>query len=510
MNLITMKDNSKQWMIIGSLALMKLLIHLFTSGNYELHRDALLYYSLGEKLDWGYVSVPPFTPFISAIATGIFGNTAFALRFFPALAGSIAVIVIAKIVKELKGGTLAMVIAVLAFILSPAFLRSNSLFQPVTFNQFFWLLSGYLLVKLIKTHNEKLWPWIFLVWGIAFLNKYSITFFMISAFMGLLMSRHRKMLFSKYFITGGILAVLIILPNLVWQYRHNWPVIHHMAELQESQFVNVSPLWFIVDQVTMNLPGLAVWLTGLIAVLFFKQEKEYRAMAYLFIITLVIILFLRGKSYYTLGLYPIFFAIGGYTVQKYFQPFFRYVVIAAIVLVSLPLIPFSLPVLNHDQMALYSKPTASFTNRWEDGEIHLLPQDYADMIGWKELARQLAAFYEKLPPKEKSNILLYTDNYGQAGAIRFYKSKTKLPEPISFSDNFLLWAPDSINDNPLIYVNHELGDIQHAYGSCELVGQVKNKYFREDGVKIFYCTEPRALLNVFYSDLVTKLKSKYR
>ena len=117
------KNISKEWLIIIGLAVVKLCIHLATNTNYELHRDALLYYSLGEHLDWGYVSVPPLIGLISKVATFIFGNTVFALRFFPALIGSVSVIIIAGIVKELKGGILAIIIAALAFILSPSFLR---------------------------------------------------------------------------------------------------------------------------------------------------------------------------------------------------------------------------------------------------------------------------------------------------------------------------------------------------------------------------------------------------
>ena len=133
---------TKEQLIITGLVLFKLCIHLVTNTNYELHRDALLYYSLGEHLDWGYASVPPFIALISNFSTFVFGNTVFALRFFPALIGSVSVLIIAKIVKELKAGILAIIIAVLAFIFSPAFLRSNTLFQPVSFNQFFWLFSG--------------------------------------------------------------------------------------------------------------------------------------------------------------------------------------------------------------------------------------------------------------------------------------------------------------------------------------------------------------------------------
>ena len=432
------KNISKEWLIIIGLALLKLCIHLATNTNYELHRDAFLYYSLGENLDWGYVSVPPLIALIAKFSTSIFGNTVFALRFFPSLIGSVSVIIIAKMVKELNGGVWAIMIAVLAFIFSPSFLRSNTLFQPVSFNQFFWLLSGYLIVRLLKTSNPKIWIGIFIVFGIAFLNKYSITFFILSFLLAILFTKQRILFKSKYFFIGGLLGILIILPNLIWQYNHNWPLIHHLSELQKYQFVNVSMIGFLIDQFIMNLPGLVIWMTGLIAFLFFKSEKKYRVLAYLYLFTILIIILLRGKSYYTLGLYPILFALGGYAVDKYFNPYLKYATVAFVIFISLLMLPFSLPIYNLEKMEDYSKKTAGFTNRWEDGKIHNVPQDYSDMTGWKELSSIVIRLYNSLPQEEKEHCLIYAENYGQAGAINFYGKKHGLPTPISFSDNFIL------------------------------------------------------------------------
>ncbi len=504
------KKISKEWLIITGLAVFKLCIHLATNTNYELHRDSLLYYSLGEHLDWGYVSVPPFIALISKFSTLIFGNTVFALRFFPALIGSVSVIIIAKIVRELKGSTFAIIIAVLAFIFSPAFLRSNTLFQPVSFNQFFWLLSGYLIVRLVNTQNPKYWLGIFLVFGIGFLNKYSIAFFIVSYLISMLLTSHRNLLISKYFFFGGLLGVIIILPNLLWQFNHNWPLLYHMAELQKYQLVNVTIIGFIIDQFAMNLPGLVIWMTGLITFLFLKSEKKFRVLAYLYLLTVLLILLFRGKSYYTLGLYTILFALGGYAVDKYFKPYLKFATIALVILISLPMLPFSLPVLSHEKIEGYSAKTAEFTNRWEDGKIYNIPQDYADMTGWEELSSIVIQKYYSLSPGERDSCLIYADNYGQAGAISFYGEKYGLPAPICFNDNFIFWAPDSIDNAPLIYVNDEVGDIDFLFDSYKKIGQVNNKYFRENGLMVYYCTHPRDTFKIFYANKVAALKNKYR
>ena len=506
------KRISKEWLLIIGLALLKLGIHLATNTNYELHRDAFLYYSLGENLAWGYASVPPLIALISKISTFLFGNTVFALRFFPALIGAISVIFIAKIVKELKGSYLAIIIASTAFIFSPAFLRTNTLFQPVAFNQFFWLLSGYLIVRLINTSNTKIWYSIFIVWGIAFLNKYSISFFIISFLVGILFTRQRNLLFSKNFIIGGIIGVVIILPNILWQYNHNWPLLHHMSELQKHQLVNVSLVGFIIDQFVMNFPGIIVWMTGLIVFLFLKTEKKYRVLALIYVFLILTLILLRGKSYYTLGLYSILFALGGYAIDKYFKNYLKYIVLAFIVISFLPMMPLSLPVLSHEKTANYinKNDLSELVNRWEDGEIHNVPQDYADMTGWKELSEIVIKFYNTLPASEKEDCVIYAENYGQAGAIKFYGKKHGLPSPISFSDNYLLWAPDTVANVSMIFVEHEIGDIEFLYDSYKEIGRVDNIYFRENGVKVFYCTQPKDTFKEFYSDKVKALKSIYR
>ena len=505
-----MKKLSTEWIIIIGFIITKLTIHFLTNTNYGLHRDALLYYSLGENLAWGYVSVPPLIAIFSSISTFLFGNTVFAIRFFPAITGGLSVIFIAKIVKELKGSNLAIIIALIAFIVSPAFLRSNTLFQPVSFNQFFWLLSGYFVTKLIHTQNPKFWYYLFICWGVAFLNKYSITFFILATLISLSLTPHRKLIVSKQFIIAGFISVLIILPNLFWQYNHNWPVVHHMSELQRTQLVNVSIAGFIIDQLIMNLPGLIVWLTGVIVFLFFKQEKQYRALAFIYLFTVLTILLLRGKPYYTLGLYPILFALGGYAVDKYFKKILKYGLIPFMLILAFPMLPLSLPIYNLAAMEEFTKPMAEFTNRWEDGVVHNLPQDYADMTGWDELADIVTMFYNSLTEKEKTECIIYAENYGQAGAINFYGKKNNIPSPISFNDNFLLWAPDTIKNSPLIYINHEVGDIEFLFDSYTKIGQVDNKYFRENGVQVYYCTHPKDTFKIFYADKVKELKLIYK
>jgi 4-amino-4-deoxy-L-arabinose transferase-like glycosyltransferase len=281
------------WIIISILVALKLIIHFATNTNYELHRDAFLYLAQSHHLAWGYVSIPPLTPFLARISQLFFSDSVFAVRLFPALIGAVSIILIGRIVMELGGRSWAVIIAGSTFLFSPAFLRSNTLLQPVSFNQFFWLFSSYYVLRLIKSKNPNYWFALGIIWGIAFLNKYSIVFLIVAFSIGILLTKFRKLFLTKQFLYSTGVGLLIILPNLIWQYNHDWPVISHMAELQRNQLVNVTIANFVIMQFLMNVNAIPVWLTGLLFVIVSKERAKYALFGWTFFLLMVILILLR-------------------------------------------------------------------------------------------------------------------------------------------------------------------------------------------------------------------------
>jgi hypothetical protein len=505
---------SPYWYIVAGLVAVKLLIHFLTSTTYELHRDEMLYFAMGKHLGLGYVSTPPMIGFLAFLSRTLFGYSEFGIKLFPALAGAASLVIIALFVKELGGKNLALIIAGVAFMASGAFLRSNSLFQPVSFNQFFWLLSAYLVLRMINTGQPKLWLWTGIVFGLAFLNKYSVVFFAAAMIIAIIISRHRKILLSKYFIYGILAGFIIILPNLLWQHSHNWPIVRHMTELQRYQLSNNSVSGFFLDQLFNSLSSALVWILGFIMILFLPQERKFRFIGYAFILVLIIIVAGRGKSYYTLGAYTMLFATGGYTMEKYFRNklvFINYLVILLTVVTSLIALPLELPYASFETVKKLCDPeTGKVPQRWEDGKIHPIPQDYADMTGWKELTAIVIRAYNQLDEDQQKKCVIYGENYGIAGAVGFYGHRCLLPEPVSFNDSYLLWAPDSISNGPLIYINDEVGDIGELFNQYVEIGRVNNEYFRENGLMVLLCTSPKKEWQEFYAGKVRELKSIYR
>ena len=510
------KQNNYFWIITIFFIIVKLSCHLLTSCNYQLHRDEMFYFAMGSHLDFGYITNAPLIGFLAFISKGVFGYSEFGLKIFPCLAGTASVLIIALLVKETGGKAFALFTACLVFVLSPAYLRSNSLFMPVSFDEFFWLLIFYLSVRMINKNNPKYWLVIGCISGLAFLNKYSILFLIAGLLTAILLSQYKKLLVSKYLLIGTGIGLLIILPNAIWQYIHHWPVAFHMNELQKTQLVHVSLTSFLLGQILSNLPGLFVWLTGLASLIFYQAFRKYRFIGITYILILLIFIITKGKDYYTLGLYQILFVFGSVFLEQYFIGkllFVKYFVIITAISVGIIILPAGLPVLNFKQLNNYCKIASnSFgitISRWEDGKIHKIPQDYADMTGWEELAKIVSKAYNTLGSAEKKHCTIYAENYGLAGAIQFYGHKYGLPAPISFHDSYILWAPDTISNDPFIYINSEVGDISKLFDSYPEIGHVQDENFRENGTLVLICTQPKKIWQEFYAAKVKKLKSRF-
>ena len=504
------------WTLTISLVLVKLLIHFFTCTNYELHRDEMLYFAMGSHLSWGFASTPPFMALLAFIIKTLFGYQEFFLKLFPALAGGGIIILIALFTREIGGKLFAIFSGCMAYIISIAMLRTASLFQPVIFELFFWMLFLFFVLKLVRTQNPKFWIALGISFGLAFLNKYSVVFLGAATFVAILISEYRKLLLSKYLIYGILAGLLIMSPNLVWQFSHKFPVVIHMNELYNTQLVHVSKLTFLLEQILMNFTSILIWLIGLIGLFFFKSEKKYRIFSWIFLFVVLLLFFTKGKAYYTLGVYPMMFAFGGYVLEKHLAGKWKiagYLVVGYSILSSVYFIPLGLPVLPQEQMGKYceafSRHISPVPMRNEQNEYYPIPQDYMDMTGWKELAALASVAYNRLDSLQKKQCILFANNYGQAGALDFYGKKYSLPSPICLNDSYIFWAPDSVTATSFIVTDRQLGSIPELFNSFSEVGRIDNKYFRENGVKVYLCQDPKPLFGDFFKKRVRKNKEKY-
>ena len=215
---------SKKHIILLFFILLKFVLQYFAINPvYELHRDEFLHLDLGKHLAWGYTSVPPVSAWISYIIIQL-GNSVFWVRFFPALFGALTILVVWKTIEELNGKLFALILGSVSVTFS-VLLRINTLFQPNSLEYLLWTLVFFAIIKFINSENNK-WLWVSsLIFAIGLLNKYNIAFLMLGLLPAFLITSHRKIFLNKHLYLSLLLALLIVLPNLIWQFKNDFPVV---------------------------------------------------------------------------------------------------------------------------------------------------------------------------------------------------------------------------------------------------------------------------------------------
>lgn len=481
-------------------------------SHFGFHRDEFLHLVLADHLAWGYKEVPPFIALLAKASIVFFGNSVFAARIFPTICGGLIIWFTGQVTVELGGKKFAIALACLAMIFAPAFAASDYLFQPVVFDQLWWVMAVWLLTKYSNTSSVKYLYWLGVVVGVGMLTKYTMAFFTFSLIIGIAISKQRKMLLNRHIIGAAILAFVIFLPNLLWQLHHHVPVITHMKTLQKQQLDYNKPSDFIMQELMINGIALFVWLTGFIFLLFSVRLHKFQFLAISFVLIFTFLLVMNGKAYYLFGAYPMLFAAGGFGFERWLKAsgyVLRGAVIALFTLPNLLLFPIVLPVLPLNQTLAFFRfadqnlSFMRFAVTWEDHKVHKTTQDYADMLGWDEMTALVAKAYGSLTPEQQKHTQIYADNYGEAGAVHYLGKQYNLPEVISLNSSFTLWAPDHLDAQYIIYVDDQGGGNVNSFKasleSYRKVGEVDNPLAREKGTAIFILVHPSPALNERYT-----------
>ena len=428
------------WLLILLLAIIKFMLPLFQQDAlYELQRDEYLYYQQGLHFDLGYLENPPLLSYLGMISSWFGGSEAW-IKFWPCLFGAATVVVTCLIAAEFGGKLFAQLIGGLG-IISGAYIRVNYLFQPNFLDIFFWTLSIYFLIRFINSKNQNFIYWLAVSLALGWWGKYSVLFMAIAIVIGLLLSSYRTIFGKKKTWLAVGLSLLIIAPNVLWQYWHNWPLLHHMQELKETQLKHNNKTGFLTDQLMMLLPVTAVWVAGLLWVL---RKKEWRIIGIIYLSVITLLVFGSGKGYYALGAYPMLLAAGGVVWENLSEKrkWVRYTLAIFIIGLNYLIMPMLLPIWKPEKLAAFYEKIG-IEHKWEDQKNHPLPQDFADMLGWKEITAKTEKFYISLPDSAKEKTAIYCRHYGLAGSLKFYSKDKQFKEKvISIMDLFFYGFPE--------------------------------------------------------------------
>lgn len=469
------------WPLILAFVAIKLAVHLYASGFYHYFRDELYYIACGRHLDWGYVDHPPLVAIYSRIGEWL-GPSLRGFRLLATISGALRILLAGVLTARIGGTRMAQAVACTAVLLAPINLGIDSILSMNTFEHVFWLACLLIVVEIANGASEKWWLAFGAVAGLGLQNKHSMAFLGFAIVVALILTPLRRSLLRPWIWIGGAVALLIFLPNLIWEARHDYATLELLRNVKETgKNVVLPPPQFMKEQMMMLNPFSApLWIAGVIALFFSRSLRPYRVLGWIYIVVLVTFIALEAKNYYVAPIYPILFAAGAVwffaAEAARMRRIAGWIVLVLVIGGGLIAAPLALPILSPQDYLAYQARLGVEPPKTEVSHTSAMPQLFADQFGWEETVAQVARYYNSLPLEERKKTAIFCGNYGEAGAIDFYGPKYGLPPAISGHQNYFLWGPRGYTGESVILLDDDPDPDRELWQSIEQVGQRYHPY----------------------------------
>ncbi|MDX3236167.1 glycosyltransferase family 39 protein [Streptomyces sp. ME03-5709C] len=446
------------------------------SGRYGFHRDELYFLVAGHRPAWGYADQPPLTPLAARLSTAVFGDTPAGLRVVAALACAATVVVVAAVARELGGGRAAQVLAAACTAVSGFVLAVGHMVSTATFDVLVWVVVCWLVLRLLRTGDRRLWLAVGAALGVGMQNKYLVALLAVALLAALLATGPRQVLRGPWPLAGAAVVLATALPNLWWQAAHGWPQLTVAGGISADDGAENRVL-FVPQQIVFLSPlFVPVWIAGGLWLWRDPALRWARAFVPAYLVLAVVVVVSGGKPYYCLPLLLVLLAAGCVTTASRPRAMWRAVALTAVVsaLISLPVLP----------------PGAV-------GVVNAVNKEQGEQIGWPRLADAVADAWSGVPVADRPRAVVFAQNYGEAGALAHYGPARGLPAPYSAHMSFADWGPPSDSaTGPVLLVRQEEADgLERYFAGCRQVGRVDNGHDvdnEEQHAAIVLCAAPNA------------------
>jgi hypothetical protein len=482
--------------LVFLLAAAKLAVHLATANRYGYFRDELYFLDLGRHLDWGYVDCAPLIALYAKLAL-LLGGSLPVLRGISALAGAASVALTMVLARELGGRRYAQLLAGLCVLAAPIFLAENSLLTMNGFEILFWMGCVWALARVVRTGDSRWWIAFGVSAGLALENKHSTLLFGAAVAVALLLSPERRDLAKPWIWIGGAVALLLFLPNVLWQVRHHFPTLEDLENVKRSgKNVVLSPVQFVKEQILFLHPLLLpVWLAGLASLLVGRLSRM-RVLGWTYLALLVLMIAGKAKNYYLAPIYPMLFAAGAVAIEDWLDRrawskgrlWPKAGIAVLVVAAGASVAPAVLPFLPPEKLLAYQQKIGAAPSRTEVRHEGPLEQRLGDQFGWPELAADVARIYRSLPPEERAKTGIFASNYGEAGALNLFGPALGLPAPICAHQNHYFWGPPKPEPENLIWLQWGREGVEDHCRSVEKAGEHFHPWgMAEENRPIYLC-----------------------
>jgi hypothetical protein len=363
------------------------------------------------------------------------------------------------------------------------------------------------MVLILKTEDRKYWIYFGLITGFALMTKITILFLAFGLFSAMIMTTERKHFLSWQLWAGGVLALLIFSPYIIWQIKEGLPALEYYGSYASSKTWPSTPPEFIKNQiVTMNLLAFPVWLSGIYYFLFNETGKRYRVLGYAYFIVLVICIVLKVKFFLPAPFYTVLFAGGAVSIERFAERrnirCLKRAPAVAIFLIGLVQVPFARPVVPIELFVKYTGRSIWEGIKGERHDLGRLPQHFHDRFGWDKMAKNIANAYNRLSEQDKAKACVLMGNYGEAGAIWVYGQQYGLPRPISGHLQYFFWGTRGHSGEVTISLGIEQEILREHFGDVRVVTDHACRWAipYEKYLDVYVCREPTKTLDEMWPE----------
>jgi 4-amino-4-deoxy-L-arabinose transferase-like glycosyltransferase len=384
---------------------------------------------------------------------------------------------------ELGARRRGQVIAALCCAVAVFVLTVGHLLSTTTFDLLAWAALTYVIARAVRTGDDRLWLVAGVVLGLALLNKPLAAFLAVALLIGAAVAGPRRLFGNPWVWAGAFIALLLWAPWLLWQDRHDWPQLDVAESIQGGGSTSSEPRWaFLPFQFLLVSPLLApVWIAGLVRLFRDESLRPFRFLGWTWVVLAAIFIVTGGKPYYIAGLFPLLLAAGGGAVDDWLARGtgrLRMGVLGAAIAVSAVISALiALPLLPRDS----TEPVLAAN------------EDIGETIGWPSFVQTVADVSESIAGSDR--VVVFTENYGQAGAIDRYRGEINAPDATSGHNGYWYWGPPpDFRGGPFVVVGFGEGDLPRAFAGCVVEARVRNPYGvdnDENGTPVWICEELR-------------------
>jgi hypothetical protein len=464
--------SARDFGILILLALAMILLHTLTNGQYGFHRDELLTLNNARHLEWGYVVYPPMTPFLGRVELELFGTSLRGFRFFAAVSQGLVLLLTGLAARELGGKREAQLVAALAAGIAGPALVSGWFLSYTSFDYLWWVLVAYFVIRLLKSDDPRWWVAIGAAIGLGMMAKYAMAFLVLGVVGGVLVTPARRYLKSPWLWCGAGVALLIMLPNIVWQIHHHFVSLEWLKSVHARDIRWGWTNYFLPNQLwkCTNIVTVPLWCAGLWYLFAVPDGKRYRMLGWMYVVTLLAFLVVRGRDYYLAPAYPMLFAAGAIWGERWVSSLSTR---SALIVRRITWRTLAVAGLTTAAVTL---PVAPLNSAWWRAADHLNGGNFNMQIGWPELVETVVKIRDALPAREPASLGILAGDEGEAGAVNLYGPAYGLPRAISGMNSNWLRGYGDPPPQTVIVVGERRDFVEQNFESCELAGRLTNRY----------------------------------